>query len=42
MKRTVILAELCAVPLAVAPTTAAADRPPGQLGYGGGAADLRH
>ncbi len=35
MKRKVILAGLCATALAVAPGTALADQPPGQLGYEG-------
>ena len=35
MKRKVILAGLCAVALAAAPAIAAADQPPGQLGYEG-------
>ena len=35
MKRKVILAGLCVAALAAAPAVAAADQPPGQLGYEG-------
>jgi hypothetical protein len=35
MKRRTILAGVCAVAFAAAPAVAAADQPPGQLGYEG-------